>query len=144
MSVRSFVATTVLALAAVWTLAPVSQARQVTAPVIHPKVTRVDFDMKKVAEAPALTETELKGRRLFFQNCGVCHASGGRANTYGPWLDGGTVTRLGEAKFQSVMAGTHPTRPGRKAAAVSPEDVAQIIAYVKTGTPQPPPPARTP
>lgn len=120
------------------------QAAAAATTVVHPKVTRVDFDMKKVAEPPALTETQLKGRRLFFQNCGVCHASGGRTNTYGPWLDEATVTRFGEAKFHSVLTGTHPARPGRKASSVSPADVELIVAFVKMGTPQPPPPSRTP
>jgi len=101
------------------------------APATTPKVVRTEYDMKKLVVPPPLSETELAGRRLFVQRCSVCHDPPG---AWGPWLDQGTVTAAGEPRVRDVIMTGSRRMPGWQYT-FEPAQVDQIIAFLKTVTP---------
>jgi mono/diheme cytochrome c family protein len=126
------------------TAGPVVQSR---APVqvqqSEPKVVRTDYDMGKVVLPSSLGEDELKGRQLFARECGICHdwprgaplaGGGGRGGPMGPWVDQETIKRVGEADVRAkIMTGSRQM-PGFQYN-LQPTQIDQIVAYLKTVTP---------
>jgi mono/diheme cytochrome c family protein len=103
------------------------------------RVDRTDYDMKKVVAPPALSETEIEGRRLVVQRCAYCHDQGGRSAA--PWLDMERIKTVGEASFREKILTGSRRMPGWQYA-LPPVQIDQIMAYLKTVTPdQRPPPA---
>ena len=106
-----------------------------------PKVERKDYDMRRLVEPPPLTESELAGRRLHVQRCGICHDPTLTA-TPGPWLDQETIKRRGEAAARQVILTGSPRMPGFQYT-LQPAQIDQIIAFLKTVAPdQKPMPSR--
>ena len=79
----------------------------------------------------ALTEAQLNGKKMFQQRCSICHTPpqpGGR--TYGPLMSMETVTGKEAGVRALIMMGT-PRMPGFQYT-LEPQEVDNIIAYLKT------------
>jgi mono/diheme cytochrome c family protein len=82
-------------------------------------------------QAGNLTETQLHGRQLFAQSCGICHLppeSG--AKTFGPPLNKAAGGGDDDIMREYILGGT-PRMPSFKAYLKS-ADIDAIIAYVRT------------
>jgi mono/diheme cytochrome c family protein len=97
-----------------------------------PVVIRTDYDMQTFVAAPALSATELAGRRLFAQRCANCH--GGSAQRPGPPLGRQAVDRLGDLAIRDKVAKGSAAMPGF-GYTLAPLQVDQIVAFLKTYTP---------
>lgn len=109
-----------------------------------PSVTVTDYDMKKAAAPPALSTSELTGKKLFVQRCALCHDLLGQpsATTVGPWVDVEIVKARGEAAIREKIRVGSRRMPGFQYTFGAAE-VDHIVAYLKTVTPdQKPKPAR--
>lgn len=104
-----------------------------------PSVERTDYDMKSFLAPPALSETELRGRKLFAQRCANCH--GGTVQRPGPPLGRQTVERLGEAPVREKVKKGSTMMPGFEYT-LEPVRIDEIIAFLKTYTPPAPPRGR--
>lgn len=120
----SWVITTVLLVWVLFVGVPRSQAQQA-----GPKVVRGDYDMRKVVIPPPLSESELKGRRLFFGRCAICHI-----RPVGPWVDQQTVKALGEAAVHEKIAKGSQQMPGQQYS-LEATQIDQIIDFLKKVTP---------
>lgn len=135
MHARPMAARWLLALATTaGSLAAIGAAAQNTPPA--PRVTAIDYDMRKVATPPSLSDDELTGKKLFVQRCALCHDLLGQpaATTVGPWVDGETVKSRGEARIREQIMKGSPRMPGWQYTFDAPQ-VDQLIAYLKTVTP---------
>ena len=112
--------------------APVS-AQEVTPP---PKVVVTDYDMRKAAAPPALSEVELAGKKLFVQRCALCHDLLGQpaTTTVGPWVDGEVLKARGEAAVRQKILDGSPRMPAWKYT-LDAAQVDAVIAYLKTVAP---------
>jgi|SRR5690242_5931700 mono/diheme cytochrome c family protein len=95
------------------------------------------------AAAAALSVTQSAGRALFAQHCVVCHVKTlvTAVRTYGPALSKDTLAGQEDALREFISSGT-PNMPGFKYS-LAPEEIGQIIAYLKT-LPAPAPAAPAP
>ena len=105
-----------------------------TQPVTQPPqgevaVTRGVYDMRTVAMPGPLNESELKGRKLFYGRCSMCHV---RPN--GPWVDQTTVQAMGEDIVLKKIARGSERMPGQQYS-LKPAQMQDIINYLKTLTP---------
>lgn len=83
------------------------------------------------AAGAALTDTQLLGRRLFTQSCGVCHSKPViTSGQYGPVLSKETLGGQSDTMIQFISDGT-PRMPGFKYT-YSPDQIAAIAAYLLT------------
>jgi mono/diheme cytochrome c family protein len=94
-------------------------------------VERTDYDMKRVVAPSVLSETELEGRRLLVQRCAYCHDPGSAA---APWLDQERIKTVGEESFREKILKGSRRMPGWQYA-LSRTEIDQIMAYLKTVTP---------
>lgn len=93
-------------------------------------VPQVAFAQAGAAGA-GLTDTQLQGRRLFTQSCGVCHSKPViTSGQYGPVLSKETLGGQSDALIQFISDGT-PHMPGFKYT-YSPEQIAAIASYLLT------------
>ena len=97
-----------------------------------PTVVRVEYDTAKFMAPLPLTDTQVKGRKLFAQRCANCH--GGNAQQLGPLLGQQTVERLGESALHDKVQKGSMLMPGFEYS-LEPERIDQIIAFLKTYTP---------
>ena len=95
---------------------------------------RTEYDVRHLTTPPALSETELTGRRLFTQRCGICHDPVGQGRVMGPWLDAETVKSTAEAGARQMIAAGSRTMPGFQYA-LQPAQIDQIVGSLKTVTP---------
>ena len=80
-----------------------------------------------------LSATQLAGKKLFVQNCSVCHVPGPRYNSLGPLLDGKLVASKGEmAVREKIMHGS--TRMPGFQYVFEPAEADKIMTYLKTLT----------
>lgn len=107
-------------------LVPVAQAQQPSV-----LVERTDYDMRKLVAPSALSETELEGRRLLVQRCAYCHDPG---RSMAPWLDRERLTKAGEQNFREKILKGSRGMPGWQYA-LEPQQIDQMIAFLKTVTP---------
>src|SRR6266478_5113169 len=83
------------------------------------------------AQPSALTETQLLGRQVFAQSCGVCHLQPSLGvKTYGPMLNKATAAGNDEVMRAFIVNGTD-RMPAFKYY-LKPAEIDAIIAYVKT------------
>jgi mono/diheme cytochrome c family protein len=120
------------------TTAPPGQGGHAT-----PVVVRKEYDMRQLAAPPPLSESELAGRRLFVQRCGICHDPVGQGRTPGPWVDRETLDKSGEAAVRRIIAAGSPGMPGFQYA-LQPSQIDQIIAFLKKVGPEQKPKTATP
>jgi mono/diheme cytochrome c family protein len=106
---------------------PAAQAQQPSV-----LVERSEYDMRKLVAPPALSETELEGRRLLVQRCAYCHDQGARMMA--PWLDRERIATAGEQNFREKILKGSRGMPGWQYA-LEPQQIDQIIAFLKTVTP---------
>ena len=101
-----------------------------------PDVERTEYDMTRLARPPALSDSELAGRRVFVQRCAICHDPVGqpRGRTPGPWLDRETIQTSGEARVREMIGTGSRRMPGFQHA-LRPERIDQIVQYMQTVTP---------
>jgi mono/diheme cytochrome c family protein len=92
-------------------------------------VERTEYDMKKVLAPPALSETELEGRRLVVQRCAYCHDVGPRSGV--PRLDQERIKAVGEEAFREKILKGSRRMPGWQYA-LQPAQIDQIMAYLRT------------
>lgn len=100
-----------------------------------PTVARKEYDMRQLAAAPPLSETELAGRRLFVQRCGICHDPVGVGRTPGPWIDRETLEKMGEEAVRRIIAVGSPRMPAFQFT-LQPSQVDQVVAFLKTVAPE--------
>jgi mono/diheme cytochrome c family protein len=108
------------------------------------KVAVTDYDMQKAASPTSLSESELRGKKLFVQRCSLCHDLLGQpaATTVGPWVDGEVVKARGEAAVREKIRTGSRRMPGFQYTFEG-ADIDRIISYLKTVTPdQKPKPPR--
>ena len=106
--------------------------------VSSPTVVRTEYDMGKVATPPTLSPDEFRGRQLFVQRCAICHDPLGQPSfprTPGPWVDAATVRSLGEDTVRSQIDVGSARMPGWQYT-LTPMEVDQVIAFLKTVTPE--------
>jgi mono/diheme cytochrome c family protein len=105
-------------------------------PPAPPTVAVVDYDMRKAATPPSLSEDELRGKKLFVQRCALCHDLLGQpaSTTVGPWVDAETVKSRGEARVRDQITKGSRRMPGWQYTFDAPQ-INQLIAYLKTVTP---------
>lgn len=84
-----------------------------------------------VAAGAALNDTQLIGRRLFTQSCGVCHSKPViTSGQYGPVLSKETLGGQSDVMVQFISNGT-PRMPGFKYTYTQ-DQIAAIAAYLLT------------
>lgn len=99
------------------------------------KVVKRDYDMQGLIrsyEAP-LSDDARKGRNLWLQRCAYCHDGVGTPtyNTFGPYLDAELVTQRGDSAVRDKIMKGSSTMPAFQWA-LKPEQVGQVIAFIKT------------
>jgi mono/diheme cytochrome c family protein len=101
-----------------------------------PRVTPIDYDMRKAVTPPSLSEDELNGKKLFVQRCALCHDLLGQpaTATVGPWVDAETVKSRGEARVREQILKGSRRMPGWQYT-LDARQVDQMIAYLKTVSP---------
>ncbi len=113
------------------------RAESQQATVTQPTVVKTDYDMRQVAVPLSLSEAEVKGRKLFVQRCALCHDPLGQPSfprTVGPWVDGESIKALGEDAVREIIMTGSPRMPGWRYTLESAQ-IGQLIAYLKTVTP---------
>lgn len=97
--------------------------------------TRV-YDRKQLLTSPTLSNDARRGRALWLQRCAYCHDGLGQPTykTMGPWLGAETVQLLGEDALR-VLIGTGTERMPGFGYSLQPQQVNQLIAFLKTVTP---------
>jgi mono/diheme cytochrome c family protein len=95
-----------------------------------------DYDMRKAATPPALSEVELLGKKLFVQRCALCHDLRGQpaTTTVGPWIDREVVKARGDAAVRQKITQGSPRMPAWQYT-LEPPQVDAVIAYLKTVSP---------
>lgn len=101
-----------------------------------PAVELTVYDMRKLAAASTLSDSELAGRRLFVQRCAICHDPVGQplGLTPGPWLDQGTFASGVESAARAMIEIGSRRMPGF-GYALRTTQIDQIVEYLKTVTP---------
>ena len=97
-----------------------------------PTVERTDYDMGTFIAPVLLSDTELRGRRLFAQRCANCH--GGTNQRPGPLLGQQTVTKLGDSSVREKVRKGSTAMPGFEYT-LEQARIDDIIAFLKTYTP---------
>jgi len=83
------------------------------------------------AQQTALNETQLLGRQVFAQSCGICHLQPSMGvKTYGPMLDKAATSGNDEVMRAFIVNGTD-RMPAFKYY-LKPAEIDAIIAYVRT------------
>ena len=99
-------------------------------------VTKREYDKRQLLTPPSLSEAAMKGRTLWVQRCAYCHDGVGTPtyDTLGPWLDADTVRADREALVREKIATSTARMPGFQYT-LRPEQVDQLIAFLKSVTP---------
>ena len=97
-----------------------------------PTVERTDYDMRTFIAPVPLSDTELRGRKLFAQRCANCH--GGTNQRPGPLLGQQTVTKLGDNSVREKIRKGSTAMPGFEYT-LEAARIDDIIAFLKTYTP---------
>jgi mono/diheme cytochrome c family protein len=107
--------------------------RDVTGPIM---VTSRDYDLKALTTPPVLPEAVLRGRATWVQQCAWCHDGVGQPTykTMGPWLSADTLRLLGEDKVRAYIGKGSARMPGFQYA-LKPQQVDELVALLKTVTP---------
>jgi mono/diheme cytochrome c family protein len=102
----------------------------------QPKMVVTDYDMRKAATPPALSEVELTGKKLFVQRCALCHDLRGQpaTTTVGPWIDREVVKARGDAAVRQKITQGSPRMPAWQYT-LEPPQIDAVIAYLKTVSP---------
>jgi mono/diheme cytochrome c family protein len=110
----------------------------------QPTVVRKDYDMRQLelSAGGQLSESELTGRRIFAQRCGLCHDPVGQARVSGPWLDRDLLTSKGEAAARQYIEQGSRRMPGFRHS-LSAAQMDHLIAFLKSVTPEQRPKAAT-
>ena len=83
------------------------------------------------AQPTDLSETQLRGRQVFAQSCGICHLQPSLGvKTYGPLLDKAAAAGNDEVMRAFIVNGTE-RMPAFKYY-LKPAEIDAIIAYVRT------------
>ena len=99
-----------------------------------PTVVRKEYDMRQLAAPPSLSETEIRGRRLFVQRCGLCHDPVGQGRIQGPWLDRDTFGADRHANARRMIEQGSERMPGFRYA-LQPAQIDHIVSYLRTVPP---------
>ena len=97
-----------------------------------PTVERTDYDMHMFMSPVSLSDTELRGRKLFAQRCANCH--GGTNQRPGPLLGQQTITKLGDSSVRDKVRKGSTAMPGFEHT-LEVARIDDIIAFLKTYTP---------
>lgn len=99
-------------------------------------ITSRVYDKKQLLAPSGLSSDAQKGRVLWVQRCAFCHDGVGQPTykTMGRWLDAGLVQSLGEEKVRGIIATGNTRMPGFRNA-LQPQQVDELIAFLKTVTP---------
>ena len=97
-----------------------------------PTVERQPYDTRVFMASPALSPSELNGRRIVAQRCANCH--GGNTRQPGPLLGRQIVESRGEAFIRDKVRKGSTLMPGYELT-LQPAQIGDIIAFLKTYTP---------
>ena len=97
-----------------------------------PTVERTDYDMGTFMAPVPLSNTELRGRKLFAQRCANCH--GGTNQRPGPLLGQQTVKKLGDSSVREKVRKGSTAMPGFEYT-LDQARIDDIIAFLKTYIP---------
>jgi mono/diheme cytochrome c family protein len=99
-------------------------------------VSKRVYDKQQLLAKPQLSEDALRGRALWVQRCAYCHDGVGTPTykTLGPWLDAETVRAEREASVRQFIANGSRRMPGFRYT-LQPAQVDQLIAFLKSVTP---------
>jgi mono/diheme cytochrome c family protein len=99
-------------------------------------ITKRVYDTQAMLNAPVLSDSAYKGRTVWLQRCAYCHDGVGQPSykTMGPWLDGQTIARFTEEGFRAFVAVGTDRMPGWQYS-LRPQQVNDVIAFLKTVTP---------
>jgi len=109
-----------------------AQDRSTSKPTVSQRV----YDKGLLLAKPQLSEDALKGRAQWVQRCAYCHDGVGTPTykTLGPWLDRETVRPEREASVRQFIATGSARMPGFRYT-LQPEQVDQLLAFLKSVTP---------
>ena len=99
-------------------------------------VTSRDYDLRALTTPPAIPEAAMRGRATWVQQCAWCHDGVGQPTykTMGPWLSADTLRILGEDKVRAYIGKGSARMPGFQYT-LKPQQVDELIALLKTVTP---------
>jgi len=94
------------------------------------------YDKKQLLTPTGFSDDVQRGRTLWVQRCAFCHDGVGQPTykTMGRWLDAGIVQSLGEEKVRTAIAAGNTRMPGFRYA-LQPQQMDDLIAFLKTVTP---------
>lgn len=92
-------------------------------------VTHGRYDMRTVVMPGPLNGSELRGRKLFYGRCSMCHV-----HPNGPWVDQTTAQAMREDMVLKKIARGSERMPGYQYS-LKPAQMQHIINYLKTVTP---------
>jgi mono/diheme cytochrome c family protein len=105
-------------------------------PATQLTVTKREYDKRQLLTPSPLSEAALKGRNLWVQRCAFCHDGVGTPTylTLGPWLDADTVRPDREAIMRAKLKSSSPRMPSFEYA-LQPEHIDQLVAFLRSVTP---------
>jgi len=106
---------------------------QKTVPI---KVTKHEYDIKKLLSAPALSPEAAEGKVLWQQRCAYCHDGMGQPTykTMGNWVDSDTVKNMGADGIKMFMTNGVDRMPSFKYA-LDDKKMNAVIEFLKTVSP---------
>jgi len=106
---------------------------QKTVPV---KITKREYDLKKLLSGPTLSPEATVGQALWQQRCAYCHDGMGQPTykTLGPWIDSDMVKALGPDVMKSLISAGTPNMPAFKYG-LSDQQLNDVIEFIKTVPP---------
>gem|GEM_PF-2721454 len=90
---------------------------------------RINYDTKELVASRS--GAQVPGRKLFVQRCNLCHIGNQTEIPFGGWINRGRIEALGEDVVREIILEGTPRMPAWKYT-LTPEQVGQIIAYLKT------------
>jgi streptogramin lyase/mono/diheme cytochrome c family protein len=105
-------------------------------PAEHVAASQRTYDMALLLAPSPLPEAALEGRIVWVQRCAFCHDGLGTPTyqTLGPWLDADSVRTLGDAHVREKIATGSARMPGFQYT-LQPEQVNQLLAFLKSVSP---------
>jgi mono/diheme cytochrome c family protein len=100
------------------------------------KVTKQEYDIKKLLSAPALSPDATAGRALWQQRCAYCHDGMGQPTykTMGSWIDSDMVKALGADAVKTFISDGVDRMPAFKYE-INSKQADAIVEFLKTVSP---------
>lgn len=101
------------------------------------KVTKREYDIKKLVSAPSLSPEAKVGQALWQQRCGYCHDGMGQPTykTMGSWIDSDMVKDLGADTVKAFISNGVDRMPAFKYG-LDDKQINAIVEFLKTVSPK--------